>query len=46
MHRYLMTGVLAVAAAFMLGVGLRPTTPAPPDPLERDLEPPAPLPLR
>ncbi len=37
--------VLALAAAFMLGVGLRPTTPAPPDPLE-DAEPPAPLPLR
>lgn len=40
--------VLAVAAAFMLVVGLRPTTPAPPDPLEHEAEqpPPEPLPLR
>ncbi len=38
--------VLALAAAFMLGVGLRPTTPAPPDPLGDGVEPPAPLPLR
>ena len=40
--------VLALAAALMLVVGLRPTTPAPPDPLdgERDAPPPAPLPLR
>lgn len=39
--------VLALAAAFMLGVGLRPTTPAPPDPLDDGPGlPPAPLPLR
>ncbi len=38
--------VLALAAAFMLVVGLRPTTPAPPEPLDDDAEPPAPLPLR
>ena len=38
--------VLAAAAAFMLGVGLRPTTPAPPEPLDASDDPPAPLPLR
>jgi len=39
--------VLAIAAAFMLVVGLRPTTPAPPEPLEGSDEPSAPpLPLR
>lgn len=39
--------VLALAAAFMLAVGLRPTTPAPPDPLGDDpAAPPEPLPLR
>ncbi|MDQ3631324.1 MAG: hypothetical protein M3417_08690 [Actinomycetota bacterium] len=38
--------VLVAAAAFMLGVGLRPTTPAPPDPLEDDPEQPTPTPLR
>jgi len=37
--------VLALAAAFMLGVGLRPTTPAPPEPVEGPDAPPAPLPL-
>lgn len=37
--------VLAFAAGFMLIVGLRPTTPAPPDPLGED-PPPPPLPLR
>ncbi|MBA2350015.1 MAG: hypothetical protein H0V81_17200 [Solirubrobacterales bacterium] len=36
--------VLAVAAGFMLIVGLRPTTPAPPEPLGPD-EPGPPLPL-
>jgi len=41
--------VLAAAGALMLGVGLRPTTPAPPEPLAGDdapPPPPAPLPLR
>ena len=38
--------VLAVAALFMLAVGLRPTTPAPPEPLEPSDEPPAPVRLR
>jgi len=38
--------VLAAAAAFMLAVGLRPTTPAPSDPLEGDPEPPPPAALR
>ena len=38
--------VLAAAALLMLGVGLRPTTPAPPDPLGDDEPAPAPLPLR
>lgn len=37
--------VLALAALLMLGIGLRPTTPAPPDPLD-DAEPAPPLPLR
>ncbi len=37
--------VLALAAAVLLGVGLRPTTPAPPEPLGQE-EPPAPLPWR
>lgn len=37
--------VLALAAVVMLAIGLRPTTPAPPDPLD-DVEPAAPLPLR
>lgn len=39
--------VLAAGAVFMLVVGLRPTTPAPPEPLTAADEPPAPpLPLR
>ena len=38
--------VLAAAALFMLVIGLRPTTPAPPDPLEDDGRDPEPLPLR
>jgi hypothetical protein len=35
--------VLAAGAVFMLVVGLRPTTPAPPEPLDASDEPPAPL---
>lgn len=38
--------VLAPAAVLMLAVGLRPTTPAPPEPGDEDVPPPAPLPLR
>ena len=38
--------VLAVGAAFMLVVGLRPTTPAPPEPLGDDGPEVEPLPLR
>jgi hypothetical protein len=38
--------VLAVAAGFMLVVGLRPTTPVPPDPDDAAAPPPPPLPLR
>ena len=38
--------LLALAAALMLGVGLRPTTPAPPAPFDAADEPPPPLPLR
>ncbi len=39
--------VLAVAAGVMLAVGLRPTTPAPPDPPgEAEAAPSAPIPLR
>jgi len=37
--------VLAAGAVFMLVIGLRPTTPAPPEPLDASDEPPAP-PLR